>query len=173
MFVFPRTDGVWFLVRRGGPFKREGSLERSETTSVYYRPEKYDVLKYDETLGELSVNTGGTKALIAVYRELFGAHLFGDADHFPGTGKFTLAPLQTHGEAALVCSDVDGIDWVKLKEVQTYWGGAEGEIEIRIATDVAANIGCLAALALMGERPQPSAALGAVLALVGITLMSR
>lgn len=42
-----------------------------------------------------------------------------------------------------------------------------------IATDVAANIGCLAALALMGERLQPSAALGAGLALVGIALMSR
>ena len=42
-----------------------------------------------------------------------------------------------------------------------------------IATDVGANVGCLLALAVMGERLQPLAILGAVLALVGIGLMAR
>lgn len=32
LFVFPRPDGVWFLVRRGDPFKREGSIEKTGMT---------------------------------------------------------------------------------------------------------------------------------------------
>jgi hypothetical protein len=136
LFVFPRTDGVWFLVRRGDPYKREGAIEKAKTTSVYYRPEKYDVLKYDEGLGELSVNAEGNKKLVALYRELFGELLFGDPKRFPNTAKYTLAPLQDDGADALICSDVQGIDTITLKEVQILWGGPQGEIEIRRAKDL-------------------------------------
>ena len=136
LFVFPRPDGIWFLVRRGDPFKREGSSEKTGMTSVYYRPEKYDVLKYDQGLGELSVNAEGNKKLVALYRELFGELLFGDPKRFPNTAKYTLAPLQDDGAAALICSDVEGIDTITLKEVQILWGGPQGEIEIRRAKDL-------------------------------------
>ena len=136
LFVFPRPDGVWFLVRRGDPFKREGSIEKTGMTSVYYRPEKYDVLKYDQGLGELSVNAEGNKKLVALYRELFGELLFGDSKRFPNTAKYTLAPLQDDGADALICSDVEGIDTITLKEVQILWGGPQGEIEIRRAKDL-------------------------------------
>lgn len=127
LFTFPRPDGVWLLVWRGDPYKREGAIEKTKTTSVYYRPEKYDVLKYDEALGELSINAEGNKTLTQHYRELVGVLLFDDAKHFPDTAKFTLAPLQDVGAEALVSSDVEGIDSVVLKEVQVYWGGAYGE----------------------------------------------
>lgn len=69
-----------------------------------------------------------------MYRQQFGLHLFGDADFFPGTGKYTLAPLQNDGEASLRCDDVEGMEWVRLKEIHVYWGGTEGEIEVRKAT---------------------------------------
>jgi len=82
LFVSHRTDGVWFLVRRGDPFKREGSIEKGVTTSVYYRPEKYDVIKYDQDVGELSVNAERNKKLVAHYRELFGVLLFEDEERF-------------------------------------------------------------------------------------------
>jgi len=65
-----------------------------------------------------------------------GLHLFGGEDFFPGTGKYTLEPLRTDGPAALVCTDVDGMEWVKLKEIHFFWGGSENEIEIRKASDV-------------------------------------
>jgi hypothetical protein len=136
LFVFPRPDGVWFLVRRGDPFKREGSIEKTGMTSVYYRPEKYDVLKYDPGFGELSVNAEGNKKLVALYRELFGELLFGDPKRFPNTAKYTLAPLQDDGADALICSDVEGIDTITLKEVQILWGGPQGEVEIRRAKDL-------------------------------------
>lgn len=135
VFVFERDDGVWFLIRHGQPCKREGSLTESGTETVYYRPEIYDVLRYDQRTGELSMNAE-TKKIGQLYREKLGLYLFGDAAFFPGTGKYTLQPILDDGEACLVCTDVDGIEWVKLKEIQIFWGGPENEIEVRKATDV-------------------------------------
>ncbi len=69
-------------------------------------------------------------------RRQLGHHLFSDENFFPSTAKYTLKPLQTNGEASIVCTDVDGMEWVRLKEIQFYWGGAEKEIEIRKANDL-------------------------------------
>lgn len=135
VFVYPREHEIWFMVRHGDPYRREGSLNNGEPSCVAYRPLKFDVLVYDQRIGELRINAGtvGEKTL---YREQFGAHLFDDVAYFPGTGKYTLAPLQEDGEASLRCEDVEGIEWVRLKEVHVYWGGAQGEIEVRKAKDV-------------------------------------
>jgi len=38
VFVYPREDGVWFLVRHGEPFKREESLNGSETANKIHQP---------------------------------------------------------------------------------------------------------------------------------------
>lgn len=135
VFVYPREHEVWFLVRHGDPYRREGSLDNGEPGSVAYRPLKFDVLVYDQRIGEIRMNaaTVGEKTL---YREAFGAHFFGTSEFFPGTAKYTLEPLQTDGEASLECHDVEGIEWVRLKEAHFYWGGAEGEIEVRKAKDV-------------------------------------
>lgn len=137
VFIYPREDGVWFLVRHGDPYRREGSVDNGEPGSVAYRPLKFDVLVYDPRIGEIRMNaaTVGEKAL---YREKMGLHFFGDMNFFPGTGKYTLEPLQRDGEASLVCSDVEGIEWIRLKEAHFYWGGAQGEIEVRKAKDVLA-----------------------------------
>ena len=37
---------------------------------------------------------------------------------------------------SLECEDIDGIEWIKLKEIQFLWGGGQGEVEIRKAADV-------------------------------------
>lgn len=116
--IFRRPDGVWFLVRRGDPFKREGAIEQHGTRSVSYRPERYDVIRYDESSGELSVNAHGNKKLAELYRKFFGEILFNDAARFPGPRRYTLVPLKSLGEASLVSSDIDGIDWIRLKEVK-------------------------------------------------------
>jgi len=44
---------VWFLVRHGEPFTRESIVKDGESSSVYYRPEKYDVLVYNPETGEI------------------------------------------------------------------------------------------------------------------------
>ena len=135
VFVYPKRDAIWFLVRHGDPLRREGSLNGGQTSSVFYRPEKYDVLVYEPTIGEIRMNacSKGEKDL---FRRQFGRHLFGSEDFFPGTGKYTLEPLRTHGESSIICTDVDGMEWVRLKEIQFFWGGAEKEVEIRKANDV-------------------------------------
>lgn len=135
VFVYVKDDGIWFLVRHGDPCKREGAIEAGDSSSVYYRPERYDVLKYDEDLGELCLNAENKKISL-LYREKFGLHFFGDAQQFPGTAKYTLEPLRKDGPAALVCSDVEGMEWIRLKEIQYFWGGPEGEVEIRKASDL-------------------------------------
>lgn len=139
--VFPSTRGeeIWFLVRHGDPFKREASLKDGEPSSVFYRPEKIDVVVYTPALGELRIyaRSKGEKSL---YRKKFGFYLFGDEDFFPGVGKYTLEPLRKRGPKALVCEDVEGLDWVILRELRWVWPGAHFEIETRRATDLFAAI---------------------------------
>jgi hypothetical protein len=135
VFVYPKGKEIWFLVRHGDPYKRDGSIDAGQSSSVFYRPEKYDVLVYDSSLGELRINAK-PESKKELYRGKFGLHLFGDEDFFPGENKYTLKPLQIAGAASIVCTDIKGMDWVKLKEVHFSWGGEEHEFEIRKADDV-------------------------------------
>jgi hypothetical protein len=139
VFVYPDEKEVRFLVRHGEPFKREESIAGADVGSVCYRPLKYDVVVYDRQLGELRINARlvGEKTK---YRELFGEHLFGDKECFPGTAKYTLEPLRELGADALACGDVEGIESIALTEVHFFWGGPQGEIEIRKAADVFAAL---------------------------------
>ncbi len=141
VFIFHKEGLVWFLVRHGEPMQRQGSIEDGESASVFYRPEKYDVLIYDPDLDELRMNAG-TKGEKQLYRTEFGRHLFGDVGYFPddGKGKYTLEPLRDVGEDATACGDIDGMDWVQLREVQFWWGGSQKEIEILKAQDLFAAL---------------------------------
>jgi len=139
VFDFPRAKEVWFLVRHGEPYRREGAIEDGKSTSVYYRPERYDVVVYSTETAELRVHAG-TKGEKELYRQKFGEHLFGNKDFFLGEAKYTLEPLRRDGVRALVCADVEGMDWVKLIEVHIFWGGAYSHLEIRKAEDVFAAL---------------------------------
>ncbi len=150
VFIYPKKVAIWFLVRHGDPMRREGSLVSGKPSSVFYRPEQYDVLVYEPTIGELRMNVCNKGEKDTLRRE-FGRHLFNNEYFFHGTAKYSLEPLRTDGEASIVCTDVDGMEWVRLKEIQYFWGGAEKEIEIRKANDI------FAALAASG-RSIPSKA---------------
>ena len=52
------------------------------------------------------------------YRVLFGRHLFGDEGRFVFVEKYTLDPLKTQGDSALQCSDIEGIDSVRLWAIE-------------------------------------------------------
>ena len=135
VFAYPDEHEVRFLIRHGEPFKREETMSGPEAGSVCYRPLKYDVVVYDIWLGELKINASlvGEKRF---YREQFGKHIFGNVECFPGTAKYTLEPLREYGAASLACFEVEEIESIVLTEVQFYWGGPHGEIEIRKASDV-------------------------------------
>ncbi|WDI40483.1 hypothetical protein [Bremerella sp. P1] len=135
VFAYPDENEVRFLVRHGEPFKREETMSGADVGSVCYRPLKYDVVVYDRRVGELRINASlvGEKRF---YRQQFGKHIFGDADHFPGNAKYTLEPLREYGAASLNCFEVDEIESIRLTEVQFLSGGPHGLVEILKASDV-------------------------------------
>ncbi len=114
---FSQDQEAWFLILHGEPYRREGSLEQGEPASVFFRPEKADVLVYNQEKGELWANAR-SKAEKELYGKKIGEMLFDDPDLFTDREKFTLEPLRRDGEASLVCHDVDGLEWAKLREIQ-------------------------------------------------------
>lgn len=94
-----------------------------------------NVIVYDREANELRLNACNRGERELYCRE-FGRHLFGDEGYFPGTAKYSLEPLRHDGEDSLVCADVDGMEWVRLKEIQFNWAGPHNHIEIRKATDL-------------------------------------
>lgn len=134
VFPYIRSDGVWFLIRHGAPFKREGAIDdKGESVGVYYWPEKFDVLVLDPTEGELRINARN-KGEKKEYRKVLGRHLYGDDGFFGGESKYTLEPLREFGEDAI--APVEGMEQVLLTEVHFLWGGSFSEREIRKADDV-------------------------------------
>lgn len=132
VFVFTRPDATWFLVRHGQPMDRRGIIKEGESSSSFERPEKYDVINYVPARNELNIHAQ-TKGEKQLYRQEIGRHLFGDPERFPGTAKYTLAPLMDDGEESLACDDIDGIESITLSEVRLFFGGAEPEIVTRRA----------------------------------------
>jgi hypothetical protein len=92
---------------------------------VCYRPAKDDLLVYDAKLGELRINARTVLERLR-YRQLFGKHLFGDENFFPGTEKYTLQPLLEDGRRALDVSGVEGLEWVQLCRID-YRGGHDNQ----------------------------------------------
>lgn len=135
VFAFDREGEIRFLVWHGRPFRCEGSIVDGQSSSIFFRPENHDVLVYDKALGELRMNAEN-KRIKKIYLEFFGKHLFGDKNHFPGANKYTLEPLSIDGRASLVCSDIPGLEWIRLKEIQYFWDREIPEIEIHKATDL-------------------------------------
>jgi len=129
--VFPFDHGrkLCLLIRHGKPFKREGSLTNGKSQTILYRPESYDVIIYDHADNELAINGSATKGERLLYLEVVGKHLFGSVDYFLSETKYILDPLMTDGAASLVCSDIEGIDNVKLIQVKRYLGGEHGDKE--------------------------------------------
>lgn len=110
--AFAEENQCRFLVRHGDLFKREGAIKDGESISVFYRPEKYDVVIYDGKRGEIRIHCSGKRELNEL-RRAFGRHLFGDDGFFPATGKYTLAPLRK-GRECLACGDIEGIESITL-----------------------------------------------------------
>ncbi len=139
VFAFAKDDGFWFLVRHGQRIKREGTVEADgDSGSVFYRPEKFDVLIYYPETGELAIYAD-TKGERQTYCLQFGKHLFGDVEFFDFRTvpqKYTLTPLIETGRDALACADVDGIERIRLYELHLEHNSEQKDLEIRRADSV-------------------------------------
>jgi hypothetical protein len=139
VFAYPKDGECWFLVRHGLPCRREGAVVDGESTSVFYRPQKHDVVVYDSVAGELRMNCCGVREL-EEFRKGFGLYLFGNEDRFPGQAKYTLRPLVEDGRDSVTCSDIDGIDEVTLREVEVLYRGRPWQKITRKSDDVFALV---------------------------------
>lgn len=137
-FPFEREGSAWFLVRHGEPYKREGTITDGESSSIYYRPEKFDVLIYNPEIGELAIHAV-TKGEKLAYCRTFGKHLFGSESFFDiegADGKFTLQPIIDDWRACVACMDIDGIEDIRLTELQFRHDAAQYHVEVHKADEV-------------------------------------
>ena len=137
--VVPRADSIMFIVRHGKPFTRESVIDKGESASQYFRPERYDLVVYNPSIGDIRINAE-TKGERELYRTSFGLHVFGDSDFFDRRSRFDLEPLRRIGEDALLCDDITGMDSVKLKEIQIYRGGSQKDYDIKKSEDFFASL---------------------------------
>jgi len=152
MFIIGHAPMTWILIRHGQTMRREASQrDDGEAGTEFYRPQRHDVLIYDERSGEIGVHAT-TKGERNLYLRTLGKFLFTGEEHFPPAGKFTLDPLVAHGSAALNVMDIEGISRVRLIEYRRYWGGTYSETEIRKAEDVFAALAQRSPATLAGGR---------------------
>jgi hypothetical protein len=126
---------IRFLVQHGQTCKREPSRKGTQSTCTFFRPEKVDVVILDIAHNEMRINAANVHDC-RQYRALFGAHLFGDENRFVFIEKYTLEPLRKDGVDALNCRDVEGIESVRLREIEYAWDGAFDHVETHRAEDL-------------------------------------
>ncbi len=136
---------VRFLVRHGQPCRREPSRRGGQSTCTFFRPEKTDAVILDFVHNEMRISAS-TLPDLRELRMAFGRRLFGDANRFVFAQKYTLDPLKTDAEAALGCRDIEGIESIRLREIEYNWEGAFEHAEIHRAEDL------LKALIIIGRE---------------------
>jgi hypothetical protein len=136
-FDIEKEGKIYFLVRHGMPFKREGKIEDGETGSVFYRPEFHDVLVYDIESNDMQAfNKSTSKKERAMYLSAFGQIFFKDTEYFPNEDKYTLQPLIADGVNSLSCLDIEGLAEVRLTEVQLLFHGPFNDRTILRSKDI-------------------------------------
>lgn len=132
---------VHFLIRHGMQFKREGAVANGKSTCVCYRPENHDVMTYDWRTGVLSVfNKSQAESEREMYVRVFGSIFFSNTGQFYKDKLFTLDPLRDKKAGALVCADIEGIEEVKLVEMQVLFKGPFNDKRTFHSTDLFASL---------------------------------
>jgi hypothetical protein len=134
-------EKIHFLIRHGMQFKREGSVENGKSSSVFYRPENHDVVTYDRRNNHLSVfNKSQARSEREMYVRVFGATFFSNVAEFYQDKLFTLDPLREKGRKSLVCSDIEGIEEVKLVELRVQYKSPFNDVRVWRSTDLFASL---------------------------------
>ena len=134
----PRGHLIWYIVRHGDLFKRDGAVQSGNFTSVYYRPQRNDIVAYDLERNELRISLM-TKAAKAEYRKAWGRVFFDDENYFNECRKFSLEPLRK-GPSSLDCGINPVMYQAKLVELRYHWPGRSPETEIHKSKDVFASL---------------------------------
>jgi hypothetical protein len=132
---------VCFLIRHGMQFRREGSMENGKPAIAFYRPEHHDVVIFDWRRNHLSVfNKSQAKSEREMYVRVISATFFANVGEFYMDKLFTLDPLRGDGENSLVCSDIEGIEEVKLVELRVRCKSSFNDVRIWRSADLFASL---------------------------------
>ena len=113
VIAFQAGDAQRYLVWHGEPFRRVPVVAKGRSSSVFVRPETWDVVTFEPATGQLRVNARGVR-VVDLYRRKLGLHLTGSEETFSSSrAVYTLAPL-LEGPRALYCGDVPGLEDVAL-----------------------------------------------------------
>jgi hypothetical protein len=119
---YQRNGIISFQLRHGELYKRDIALKNNgQTKRIVYRPKRYDFLDYTPDECQLKIHSD-TKRENKVYRHLIGKYCFDDENFFlvgDRKNRYTLEPIRDIGREALICRDIDGLEWVHLKELHT------------------------------------------------------
>ena len=118
--VLDESDEYQFMIRKGEPYSRDSAIKENGTSgSVYYRPERFDLIVLRPKIAELRLAIYRKAPwLIEAYRTLFGYVFYGEQEYFSSEDVFDLQPLLTEGAEVLVCSDVPGLKEVSLEQIK-------------------------------------------------------
>ncbi len=128
-------DEARFLIIHGLPCHSERNRKGLDSSPLQFRPEESDLVVYSSVHNELRVRAT-TLAETRLYVAAFGRHLFGSKAHFALKPKYSLAPLQLRGRAALNCRSIESLESIRLREIQWVRGGAFEHLEIHRASDL-------------------------------------
>lgn len=134
--VFPvdRDGQRWFLVRHGDPLRHFAQIDgEGKSTGGFFQPERYDVVIFDRKRNELLVHAQ-TRGEIGLYAAAVGEHLFGDRTRFRLLARHHLDEIRAQQAAITTCLDVDGLEEVRLVELQRRVGGVR-EVEVSRSAD--------------------------------------
>jgi hypothetical protein len=117
------------MIRRADVAHRDVSVDplTGGRQHIIFHPERFDVLIYDHSQGEMQVNAKHD-ADVRAYLEHVGHHLFTHSQLFLAEGlpaKYTLTPILEREQACLRCDDVPeleavwlrGLDWAHPKAI--------------------------------------------------------
>lgn len=119
--AYAESNAVHFLVVHGKRYTKESVRDDNfRRSTLPFRPEKHDLVSYDNRSGRLKIN--GQYYFVEEYRKAFSEVLFKDAAWFDRTDVFDLKPLQVRGAAALDYTGIPGVQWVHLAQVKMLVG---------------------------------------------------
>jgi len=128
--VFPIGREYWFMIRHGDLFTRVPKVEQQVTSILFFRPERDDVVIYSPALDELRVNAR-TRGERDLYIRQFGRHLHGSEDYFSNRATYTLEPLRIMGPDSLDPRQVEGVEKIRLRELEVADLNGEREVITR------------------------------------------
>lgn len=114
---FDEPYGFRLMIRRGDTLRSEATIDDdAETHSLVFRPELFDVVRYDQRHGDLLINAK-SKADTRSYCYIIGHHIFGDRFLFDpnfAPPRYTLEPIRQRRRDCITYAHLDDIDDARL-----------------------------------------------------------